>query len=211
MDWVNLLGYAAAASVLATFCTRTMIPLRILALVSNVLFCLYGYLDNLYPVLILHLVLFPVSLYRLIQFQRLVHELQVVDPADLSIQSWIPHMKLRRMKAGETLIRQGDRVDSIYYLLDGKLEIPEFGKTLDPGAVVGEIGVFASDAKRTATVVCRTDCRIYELSENQAKQLFLQDRKFGLVMLRLSLDRLLENNRLLLEAASQGLGVSASR
>jgi len=77
--------------------------------------------------------------------------------------------------------------------------------------VVGEIGVFASDAKRTATVVCRTDCRIYELSENQAKQLFLQDRKFGLVMLRLSLDRLLENNRLLLEAASQGLGVSASR
>jgi hypothetical protein len=31
------------------------------------------------------------------------------------------------------------------------------------------------------------------------------------VMLRLSLDRLLENNRLLLEAASQGLGVSASR
>jgi hypothetical protein len=158
MDWVNLLGYAAAASVLATFCMRTMIPLRILALVSNVLFCLYGYLDNLDPVLVLHLVLFPVSLYRLIQFQRLVHELQVVDPADLSIQSWIPHMKLRRMKAGETVIRQGDRVDSIYYLLDG------IGKTLDPGAVVGETGVFASDAKRTANVVCCTDCRIYELS-----------------------------------------------
>jgi CRP-like cAMP-binding protein len=80
------------------------------------------------------------------QFQRLVHELQVVDPADLSIQSWIPHMKLRRMKAGETLIRQGDRVDSIYsiyYLLDGQPQIPELGKTLDPGAVVGEIGVFA--------------------------------------------------------------------
>jgi CRP/FNR family transcriptional regulator, cyclic AMP receptor protein len=49
MDWVNLLGYAAAASVLATFCMRTMIPIRILALVSNVLFCLYGYLGNLYP------------------------------------------------------------------------------------------------------------------------------------------------------------------
>jgi hypothetical protein len=28
---------------------RTMIPLRILTLVSNVLFCIYGYLDNLYP------------------------------------------------------------------------------------------------------------------------------------------------------------------
>ena len=43
---------------LATFCMRTMIPLRILTLVSNVLFCICGYLDNLYPVLILHLILF---------------------------------------------------------------------------------------------------------------------------------------------------------
>ena len=69
------------------------------------------------------------------------------------------------MRAGETLIRQGDRVDSIYYLLDGQLELPKLDKTLDPGAVVAEIGVFAADAKRTATVVCRTDCRIYEPSE----------------------------------------------
>jgi CRP/FNR family cyclic AMP-dependent transcriptional regulator len=115
------LGYAAAASVLATFCMR-MIPLRILALGSNVLFCLYGYFDNLYPVLTLHLVLFPVNLIRLIQFQRLVRELEVVQPSDLSIQSWLPHMTLRRMRAGETLIRRGDKVDSIYYLLEGQLE-----------------------------------------------------------------------------------------
>jgi CRP/FNR family transcriptional regulator, cyclic AMP receptor protein len=106
MDWVDFLN-AVAASVLATFCMRTMVPLRVLALVSNVLFCLYGYLYNRPPVLILHLVLFPVNLYRLIQFQRLVRELQVVHPSDLSIESWLPHMTLRRMRAGETLIRQG--------------------------------------------------------------------------------------------------------
>ena len=28
MNWVEMLGYAAAASVLATFCMRTMIPLE---------------------------------------------------------------------------------------------------------------------------------------------------------------------------------------
>jgi len=98
-----------------------------------------------------------VNLYRLIQFQRLVRELHMVHPSDLSIESWLPHMRLRRMRAGETLIRQGDS--------DGQLELPKLDKTLDPGAVVAEIGVFAADAKRTATVVCRTDCRIYELSE----------------------------------------------
>ncbi len=36
--WVELLGYAASATVLATFYMSTMIPLRILALVSNVLY-----------------------------------------------------------------------------------------------------------------------------------------------------------------------------
>ena len=47
MRWMDLLGYAASAAVLATFCMSTMIPLRILALVSNILFMAYGYVDNL--------------------------------------------------------------------------------------------------------------------------------------------------------------------
>jgi CRP/FNR family cyclic AMP-dependent transcriptional regulator len=67
MSWVDVLGYAASATVLATFCTSTMISLRILALVSNVLFCSYGYFDHLYPVLILHAALFPINLLRLVQ------------------------------------------------------------------------------------------------------------------------------------------------
>ena len=45
----------------------TMISLRILALVSNVLFCSYGYLDHLYPVFILHAALFPINLLRLLR------------------------------------------------------------------------------------------------------------------------------------------------
>jgi len=52
MLWVDLFGYAASATVLATFCMSTMIPLRILALVSNVLFSVYGYFNHPYPVLI---------------------------------------------------------------------------------------------------------------------------------------------------------------
>ena len=54
MSWVTLLGYAASATVLATFCMNTMIPLRVIALVSNVLFMAYGFADQLYPVLPLH-------------------------------------------------------------------------------------------------------------------------------------------------------------
>ena len=70
MPWTDVLGYTASAAVLATFCTTTMRSLRILALVSNVLFIFYGYFDSLYPVLVLHAVLLPMNLLRLIQIRR---------------------------------------------------------------------------------------------------------------------------------------------
>ena len=69
---VDALGYAASAAVLATFCMSTMIPLRILALVSNALFVAYGFIDHVYPVFVLHALLIPVNALRLMQFQRTV-------------------------------------------------------------------------------------------------------------------------------------------
>jgi CRP/FNR family transcriptional regulator, cyclic AMP receptor protein len=200
MSEVEILGYAASATVLATFCMSTMIPLRILALVSNVLFCSYGYFDHLYPVLALHAVLFPVNLLRLVQFQRLVRDVRNAHREDLSIQSLLPYMTTRNLAAGEILIHKGEKADRLYYLIDGELEITDFGKTLLPGAMLGEIGVFAQQQERTATVVCRTGCRVYELSESKAKQLYFQDRSFGFAVLQLIINRLLENNRRLQEA-----------
>ena len=200
MSWVELLGYAASAAVLATFCMSTMIPLRIVALGSNVLFCAYGYFDHLYPVLILHVTLFPVNLLRLIQFYRLVQDVRDAHREDLPVQSLLPYMTELKLAAGQTLIRKGDKADQLYFLMDGALEIPEIGKVLEPGAVLGEIGVFARNQERTATVVCRTDCRLYALSESKAKQLFFQDHSFGFAVMQLIINRLLENNRQLQEA-----------
>lgn len=200
MSWVDILGYGASAAVLATFCMSTMIPLRILALGSNLLFCLYGYFDHIYPVLILHTVLFPINLLRLMQFRRLVSDVRNAHREDLSIQSLLPYMTTRNLAAGETLVRIGEKADRLYYLAEGELEITDFGKTLQPGAMIGEIGVFARNQERTATIVGRTDCRLYELSESKAKQLYFQDRSFGFAVLQLIINRLLENNRRLLEA-----------
>ncbi len=200
MSWVELLGYAASAAVLTTFCMSTMIPLRVVALGSNVLFCAYGYFDHLYPVLILHAVLFPVNLLRLIQFYRLVQDVRDAHREDLPIQSLLPYMDERSLASGDTLIRKGERADQLYFLVDGTLEIPELGKTLESGAVLGEIGVFARNQERTATVVCRTNCRLYALSESKAKQLFFQDKSFGYAIMQMIINRLLENNRQLQEA-----------
>jgi CRP/FNR family cyclic AMP-dependent transcriptional regulator len=179
-----------------------MIPLRILALASNVLFAAYGYLDDLYPVLILHLVLFPVNLLRLVQFQHLVNEVRSARHAELPIDGLLPYMTKRDLRAGETLFRIGEKADRLYYLSSGTLELAELGKILQPGAIFGEIGVFARNQERTATVVCRTDCRLYELSESKAMQLYIQDRAFGFAILQLIINRLLENNRRLLNSSA---------
>jgi hypothetical protein len=61
----DLVGYAASFAVLATFTVRNMLPLRMLAILSNVLFILYGYEAHIHPVLFLHLALLPINLVRL--------------------------------------------------------------------------------------------------------------------------------------------------
>jgi hypothetical protein len=63
--WLDLLGFAAAAAVLAGFCMNSIRHLRIAALASNVLFVLYGLFAHIYPVVILHIILVPVNLQKL--------------------------------------------------------------------------------------------------------------------------------------------------
>ncbi len=60
-------GYLAASLVFATFCTKHMVPLRAIAIASNVAFISYGYLGELWPILILHAALLPMNIYRLRQ------------------------------------------------------------------------------------------------------------------------------------------------
>ncbi len=56
-----LLGFAAACSVLVTFCMRSMLALRMIALLSNVLFIIYAYRLGLIPILTLHIILVPIN------------------------------------------------------------------------------------------------------------------------------------------------------
>ena len=194
--WIDMVGWAASAAVLATFCMNTMMPLRVIAIISNVLFCTFGAVAHIFPVLILHAILLPVNVVRLVQIRRLVHGTQAADSIDLSIQSLLPFMSHRTFKAGDILVRKGDEADRMFYLMRGNVEIREIGKVVGPGTLVGEIGVFARNRTRMATVVCSTDCEVYELSEVKAKELYFQNPSFGYAVLQIIIGRLLENMNL---------------
>jgi hypothetical protein len=60
MGWIDLLCYSASVSV---FGMKKMLALRLLAIISNILFALYGFYGQLYPVLLLHLALLPVNVF----------------------------------------------------------------------------------------------------------------------------------------------------
>jgi hypothetical protein len=66
----QLLGWCACALMLATFCCRRPLPLRLFAVAANVAFVAYGWSADLHPVLVLHLTLLPVNLRRLLQAWR---------------------------------------------------------------------------------------------------------------------------------------------
>ena len=201
MTWIDFLGYAASGTVLATFCMSTMIPLRLVAIFSNVLFALFGFWAQIYPVMILHLILLPVNILRLMQIRHLVQ--RTSQSTDLSMQNLVPFMTHRQFRAGETMIRKGDQADRLFYLVHGQVEVAEFGKAISSGTVLGEIGVFARDQRRMATVICRTDCEVYELSEHKAKELYYQDPSFGYAVLQMIIARLMEDMNALAEFASR--------
>jgi len=172
---------------------KTMRPLRIAALASNVLFAAYGLLGGIYPVLILHLVLFPINLARLLQLQRLTRRVAAADTGDLSMADLLPFMHHRRIRAGATVFSIGDVADRLYYIDSGQVEITDLGVSRGAGEVFGEIGLFTPDRRRTATVVAVTDCDLYDLSEAKARELYFQNPKFGFAVLRLITMRLVEN------------------
>ena len=70
MRWVDLSGYIASSLVFLTFYMKGMIPLRLVALCSNVAFLVYAGALHLLPIVILHGALIPVNVHRLVTALR---------------------------------------------------------------------------------------------------------------------------------------------
>src|SRR5262249_35339580 len=60
-------GYLASGLVVLAFCMKDIIPLRVVALTSNIAFLAYGIGLGLVPVWLLHAILLPINCWRLLQ------------------------------------------------------------------------------------------------------------------------------------------------
>ena len=199
MNWIEAAGYLASALVLATFCMKTMIPLRCAAVCSNVAFITYGFYDNLYPVLVLHGILLPLNVWRAVQMLRLIRRVEAASKGDLSTDWLRPFMKEVQLKAGEVIFSRGDHADRLYMIITGDVHLEQIDHTLRAGDLFGEIGLFSADHRRTQTARALTDVHLLWLSEGELAQICYQNPGIAFYFLKLTTNRLLAN-------ASRALG-----
>lgn len=187
----ELVGYIACGLVFLTFCMKRMLQLRIIAVASNIAFLIYGAGAGLLPIFVLHATLLPLNIYRTVQKMNEIKSIKKAIEGRVEIDELIPFMTKRRFSKGTVLFRKGDVADAMYFVANGKLTIPELDKTIGPGSLVGEIGIFRPDKERTASILCTTDCELYEISENDVRDLCLESPQFGLYLTKLIASRLI--------------------
>ena len=197
--WLVIAGWFASALVFATFFMKTMIPLRVIAITSNIAFMsyallglAYGLFGRLYPIFVLHACLLPLNLIRLRQQQRPIRAVRTTTDGR-AIEALVPYMKTESYPAGEVLFRRGDPARDLYVIQQGTVHFPEIGKRVGPGPVFGEVGLFAAEGKRALTAVCEDDCRISTITKDKTLELYYQNPRFGLFLIRLVSDYAREN------------------
>jgi CRP/FNR family transcriptional regulator, cyclic AMP receptor protein len=193
MAWIEAIGYAAAASTLAAFWMRTMIPLRVAGITANFFFIAYGYFGALYPPLVLHLVLLPLNVVRLYQMQQLIKKVAASSKGDLSLDWLKPFMSGRNYRAGEVLFRKGDLGDEMLYIVTGRYRVAELLVDVGPGQIIGEMALVVPDHRRTQTIECTEQGEVLSVKYSQVQQLYFQNPKFGFYLLRLIGERFSRN------------------
>ncbi|SDM01876.1 CRP/FNR family transcriptional regulator, cyclic AMP receptor protein [Stutzerimonas balearica DSM 6083] len=109
-----------------------------------------------------------------------------LTPKVKNIDKLLAHCHRRRYTAKSTIIYQGDRCESLFYIVKGSVTIlieDDDGREmiiayLNAGDFFGEMGLFekeGSEKERSAWVRAKTECEVAELSYTKFRELTQQD------------------------------------
>jgi len=186
-------GFIGAALMVTSYLMKNMLPLRMVALSANVFLVIYALQGGSWPTVVLYVAMIPINVKKVREILKLVRAIENAK-SDSPVGEWLlPHMTRRQAKAGDTLWRKGDVATEMLYVESGELRLLEHDALIGPGAIIGEIGLFAPDNRRTGTVVCATDCTLYSLSSEGMAKLYYQNPKLGYHVMRLIVARLMHD------------------
>jgi CRP/FNR family transcriptional regulator, cyclic AMP receptor protein len=184
-------GVLAAGLHVSSNLAKTIIPLRWLAVGSSVGFVIYGLVQPAWLVLALHATLLPVNVWRALEMVRLTRRVARSAQSGDVTGVWLrPYMRTGKHKAGAVLFHKGDLADHLYFLAEGRIQLVELDRIIEPGRVFGEIAFFAPDGRRTNTARCLDACTILRIDETTFRQLYFQNPDFGFEVVRLITTRL---------------------
>src|SRR5437763_15162974 len=103
VNWIEMSGSAASALVFLTFYMKTLIPLRVIGILSNVAFMTYGLSGRIYPVFILHAILLPLNCIRLVQMRALIRKVRDAAQGELTMEWLMPFIHRRHVAEREML------------------------------------------------------------------------------------------------------------
>ena len=205
-EMVVALGFVAGALYIASHYMKTMIPLRICEIGSNVLFVGYGIMYPSYPTFALYGILIVINGLRLHEMVQALNKVRTASSGDLSMEWLKPFMHKKAFRKGDVLFRKGDAADEMFLVVSGECRVKELNLPLVPGQIVGELGFLNPEHSRTQTVECVEDGDLLAITYDKVRELCLQDPKFGFYLLKLTSNRLLQNVKhmeQLLEARTQ--------
>ncbi len=186
-EWI---GVAAGLATLYAAQSRTIIPLRIAAIAANCLAMAYSFSHGTYPTLALNAILLPLNGWRLHGMLRLVRGIERSLRGDVSADWLLPYTRPKAFRAGDFLMKRGDYATAAFYIVSGEVDIPEIDERFGKGTLLGEIGLFTPDGRRTKTVRCVTDVQVAIIDYDRFKELYFQNPQFGFRLLHLVVARL---------------------
>jgi Cyclic nucleotide-binding domain len=200
MDTSHLAQHAGTAGavfasvfVVATTTMRTMIPLRVFAILTNIILIATAIPMHNYVVILLQALVLVLNSYRLHQMLQLVRDVKRSVNSDLSMDWLKPFMTERKCGTGEILFYKDEKADDMLYIVSGRFRLVESGIELPVGAIVGELGMLSPQKARTQTLECIEAGLILSVSYNKVEELYVQNPAFGFYFLRLASARLFQN------------------
>jgi hypothetical protein len=190
----NLCALMGTIFFVATLLMRTMMPLRISNMISNVFFMAFGALGGDIKTFLMYLLLLPINGVRLHQMRKLVKMARTATKGDKSMEWLKPFMTERKYRKGDRLFNRGDAANEMFLTVSGKFLVTEFSIELSPGSLMGELGFLTPDNRRTATIECVEAGHVLTIEYEKLLEIYFQNPEFGYYFLILTSQRLLENN-----------------
>ncbi len=193
VNTANMLALAGAMFYVATLMMRTIVPLRVIGIISIAFFMAYGLVAGAVGTFLLYLLSLPVNVIRLRQMLTQVKKARMSSQGDLSMDWLRPYMTPRKYRKGEVLFRKGDVANELFLTVTGKFLVTEIGIELPPGRIMGELGFVAPKNRRTQTIQCIENGDVLTITYETLLELYFQNPEFGYYLLSLTSERLLQN------------------